>query len=97
MIHECPAIPADTSLEAWTIQLSIVRNKSIVDRYAIFEQRQRWQREAENEFLRRRFPNADDTTLTIERIRFRHGDELAEAVTPLLMTRTGDQESVSIR
>ena len=90
MSFDCAAVPADTSLEVWKLQIAAIRRKSISERLAMAEQRQKWMREVENDFLNRRFPSASAAELAIERIRLRHGDELARAVEPLLLARGSD-------
>ena len=87
MSSDCAAVPADTSLEVWKLQIAAIRRKSISERLAMAEQRQKWMRQAEDDFLNRRFPSASAAELAIERIRHRHGDELARAVEPLLLAR----------
>lgn len=95
MSIECPAVPADTSLEVWRMQIEGIRRRSIEERFAIFEKRQEWQHAAEIDFLRRRFPDADGTTLTIERIRLRHGNELAAEAASLILGDVNTQAAAT--
>ena len=88
MSSDCAAAPADTSLEVWKLHIAVIRSKSVNERLALAEQRQQWMRQAELDFLTRRFPDATAAELTLERIRHRHGDDLAQAVEPLLVARS---------
>jgi hypothetical protein len=87
MSSDCAAVPADTSLEVWKMQIEAIRNKSVAERLQLAERRQNWLRQTEEDFIRRRFPDATPTQITVERIRHRHGDELARTVEPLLIAR----------
>lgn len=95
MSSDCAAAPADTSPEVWKLQITAIRNKSVSERLALAEQRQQWMRQAELDFLTRRFPAATATELTLERIRHRHGDDLAKTIEPLVLARStaGSAES----
>jgi len=85
MTSVASAPPSDTSIEVWRIQIDIIRNKTIAERLAIAEKRREWQLCAEDDFLRRRYPHASDRELKLERIRHRHGDELARAVESMVL------------
>lgn len=87
MTSDCAAVPADTSLEVRKVQIEAIRNKSVAERLQLAERRQKWLRKAEEEFIRRRFPEATPTQIAVERIRHRHGDELARTVEPFLIAR----------
>ncbi len=87
MSSDCAAVPADTSLEVWKMQIEAIRKKSVAERLQLAERRQNWLRQVEHDFIKRRFPEATPTEIAVERIRHRHGDELARAVEPLLIAR----------
>jgi len=95
MSSECAAVPADTSLEVWKMQIEAIRKKSVADRLRLAERRQIWLHQVEEDFIRRRFPEATPTQLAVERFRHRYGDELARAVEPLLIARGARTDAAS--
>jgi hypothetical protein len=89
-----PAIPADTSVDVWKMQIEGIRRQSISERLAIVESLNHRQRELEDRYLRSKFPHLNEGQLAVERVRHRYGSDLANEVAELLINRYRDQPSI---
>ena len=87
MSSDCAAVPADTSLEVWRLYVAGIRALSPAQRLAEAERFTNIERRAEIDYLRRRFPDLERGPFAIEVVRYRYGDELAEAVSSRLLAR----------
>lgn len=87
MSSECPAVPADTSLEVWRMYVAGMRALSPAERVTAFEHFARLERAAESEFFSRRFADLEPGQWAVEVVRYRYGNELADELAPRLLAR----------
>lgn len=90
MSSDCVAVPADTSLEVWRLYVAGIRALTPAQRLAEAERFTSIERRAEIDYLRRRFPDLERGQFAVEVVRYRYGNELAEAVSSRLLARKVD-------
>ena len=77
-----PAVPADTTPEAWRVQMRAIANRSVQDRLAEWEAHNEAATMSEERAVLRRHPNYTDRQVMLARARMRYGDELVGKVWP---------------
>jgi hypothetical protein len=77
-----PAVPRDTSPEAWRLQMRAIRDLTPSERLRRWEEFNDALLEMEVEAFRRRFPLLTERQRFLARMRLRYGAELAEAIWP---------------
>ena len=77
-----PAVPADTSPEAWRVQMRAIAARSVQDRLAEWEAHNEAAVRSEERAVLRRNPNYNDRQVMLARARMRYGDELVSKVWP---------------
>lgn len=83
-------IPADTSPEVWRAQMRALREMTVAQRLALWEQLNDELEVMEERAVRRQHPDFTDDEVRAELVRRRHGAELARAAWPHL-TRVHDR------
>ena len=76
------AIPADTSHEAWRVQMAAIARRSVADRIKEWEQLNLGVIKMAEQAVRRRHPDYDDRQVFLAMVRRYHGDDLALEVWP---------------
>ena len=76
------AIPADTSEEAWRLQMAAIAQRSVADRLEEWAELNRAVARMEADGIRRRHPDYDDRQVMLAAARMRYGDELVGAAWP---------------
>jgi CRP-like cAMP-binding protein len=82
-------IPADTSVEAWRILRTAVRQMTPEQRVAQWESLNRSISEMQSESIRRANPSMTEAQVHIETIRRNHGPELARIAAEMLKVSRG--------
>ena len=77
-----PAVPADTSPEAWRFQMRAIAARSVQDRLAEWEAHNEAAVRSEERAVRRRHPAYSDRQMMLARARMRYGDDLVAKVWP---------------
>ena len=77
-----PAVPSDTTPEAWRLQMKAIGELTPQQCIAIWEETQRQFAIMEEAAMRRLHPDFNDYKILVELVRARYGDELASKVTP---------------
>lgn len=79
-----PAIPTDTTTEAWRLQMKAIGRLTPQQCIAIWDETQRQFAIMEEAAMRRLHPELNDYEILVELVRARYGDELASKVIPKL-------------
>ena len=83
MVSENPsAVPADTSLGVWQMQMKAIGAMSVEQRISVWEEIQNQFAIMEDASMRRRHPEFNDHQILVELVRARYGDELASKIVP---------------
>lgn len=82
MARNPSAIPADTSLEAWRLQMKAIGRRRVAERLAEWEALNRKGAEMEADGVRRLHPGYTDREVFLTLVRRRYGDELAREIWP---------------
>ena len=83
MVSKNPsAVPADTSLGVWQIQMKAIGAMSVEQRISVWEEIQNQFAIMEDASMRRRHPEFNDHQILVELVRARYGDELASKIVP---------------
>ena len=77
-----PAIPADTSEEAWRLQMAAVARRSGAERLAEWAEFNRAVARMEADGIRQRHPEYTDRQVLLAAARMRYGDVLVRAAWP---------------
>ena len=77
-----PAVPADTSVGVWQIQMTAIGAMSVEQRISVWEEIQNQFAIMEDASMRRRHPEFNDHQILVELVRARYGDELASKIVP---------------
>ncbi len=77
-----PAVPADTTPEAWRVQMRAIANLSVQERLALWEACNEAATQAEERVVLRLHPTYTDRQVMLARARMRYGDELTTKVWP---------------
>jgi hypothetical protein len=77
-----PAIPLDTSPEAWRLQMAATARRTIPERIKLWEELNLGVIRMLEDAVRRRHPGYDDRQVFLAMVRRYHGDELALEVWP---------------
>jgi len=77
-----PAVPADTSAEAWRIQMNAIAAQTVEQRLETWAQLNAQLAHMEEEAVRRQYPDFSDHDVLVELVRRRYGDDLAQKVWP---------------
>lgn len=76
------AIPADTTPEAWQLQMEAIPRRSTAERIDEWQQLNRGVIKMLEQAVRRRHPEYDDRQVFLAMVRRYHGDQLALRVWP---------------
>jgi hypothetical protein len=76
------AVPADTSLGVWQMQMKAIGAMSVEQRISVWEEIQNQFAIMEDASMRRRHPEFNDHQILVELVRARYGDELASKIVP---------------
>jgi len=76
------AVPADTSLGVWQMQMKAIGAMSVEQRISVWEEIQNQFAIMEDASMRRRYPEFNDHQILVELVRARYGDELASKIVP---------------
>ena len=83
MVSKNPsAVPADTSLGVWQMQMKAIGAMSVEQRISVWEEIQNQFAIMEDASMRRRHPEFNDHQILVELVRARYGDELASKIVP---------------
>jgi len=74
------AVPADTSLGVWQMQMKAIGAMSVEQRISVWEEIQNQFAIMEDASMRRRHPEFNDHQILVELVRARYGDELASKI-----------------
>jgi len=74
------AVPADTSLGVWQMQMKAIGAMSVEHRISVWEEIQNQFGIMEDASMRRRHPEFNDHQILVELVRARYGDELASKI-----------------
>ncbi|MBP9066635.1 MAG: hypothetical protein KBF84_11185 [Candidatus Microthrix sp.] len=77
-----PAVPADTTPEAWRVQMRAIANLSVQERLALWEACNEAATKAEERVVLRRHPTCTDRQVMPARARRHYGDQLVGKVWP---------------
>jgi hypothetical protein len=77
-----PAVPADTSLEVWHVQMAAAASRSVDDRLREWAAMCRANADMQADHIRRRNPNYDERQVFLALVRARYGDDLYQAAWP---------------
>lgn len=77
-----PAIPADTSVEAWRVQMTAIRKMTPVERVRRWEEFNEALAAMESDALRRQYPDSTERQRFLIRMRQRYGADLSSQVWP---------------
>ena len=81
MVSKNPsAVPADTSLGVWQMQMKAIGAMSVEQRISVWEEIQNQFASMEDASMRRRHPELNDHQILVELVRARYGDELASKI-----------------
>ena len=75
-------IPADTSIEAWKLEIAALRRMTQEQRSRMFIEFQTAIERTQRDAVRRKYPDLDDRTVSAILVKRRHGAVLAEAAYP---------------
>ncbi len=78
-----PAVPADTSAEAWLIQMNAIASQTVEQRLETWAELNAQFAHMEEDAVRRQHPNFSDHDVLVELVRRRYGDDLAKKVWPI--------------
>ena len=79
-----PLVPADTSLEAWQVQMAAIRAMTVAQRLQQWEALNSALAQMEESSFERRFPDLSPRHRFLVRMRMRYGVDLATEVWPEL-------------
>ncbi len=82
MARNPPALPADTSREAWQIQMEAISRRTVAERLAEWEALNRMGAQMEADGVRRLHPEFSEREVFLTLVRRRYGDELACEIWP---------------
>ena len=74
------AVPADTSLGVWQMQMKAIGAMSVEQRISVWEEIQNQFAIMEDASMRRCHPEFNDHQILVELVRARYGDELASKI-----------------
>lgn len=77
-----PAVPADTSAEAWRIQMDAIAAQTVEQRLETWAELNAQLAHMEEEAVRRQHPHFSDHEVLVELVRRRYGEDLAQKVWP---------------
>lgn len=81
MVSKNPsAVPVDTSLGVWQMQMKAIGAMSVEQRISVWEEIQNQFAIMEDASMRRRYPEFNDHQILVELVRARYGDELASKI-----------------
>lgn len=79
-----PAIPADTTPEAWAIHCAANRARTREDNRCLLNELMQATDEMEERAIRRQYPQYSDAQVQLEIVRRRHGEDAARNSAPIL-------------
>jgi len=75
-------VPADTSAEAWRIQMDAIAAQTVEQRLETWAELNAQLAHMEEQAVRRQHPDFNDHDVLVELVRRRYGDDLAQKVWP---------------
>ena len=73
-----PAVPIDTTVEAWRLQMDAVAAQTVQQRLEAWTELNEQLAKMEEQAVRRLHPDFDDRKVLVELVRRRYGDKLAQ-------------------